>query len=234
MSVDRRAAPHAHHIRVQRTARFYTLGGSSFSPRHVWFVLHGFGQLAGQFITYFGDLAADDTLVIAPEALNRYYLVGHEHTPARDRPVGATWMTREDRESEIADYVEYLDALYDEMAAAPARAGARVSVIGFSQGAATAARWAAHGRATLARVVLWGGLLPPEMDLTRGQSAIRGARLTLVAGSRDQYVDAAALAAERARLDAAGVQYDVLEFEGGHAINRSVFPRVIGRVLGGD
>ncbi|MGH7616954.1 MAG: alpha/beta hydrolase [Gemmatimonadaceae bacterium] len=228
MDIDRRASPHAHHIRVPRTARFYTLGGGSFTPRDVWFVLHGYGQLAGQFIRYFAGLANDDTLVVAPEAMSRFYLVNPDAKPARERPVGATWMTREDRDSEIADYVEYLDALHDEVASAPVRDGARVNVLGFSQGAATATRWAAHGHADVSRVVLWGGLLPPDTDLSRGQAAVRGARLTLVVGSRDRYIDAAALAAERSRLDAASVSYDVIEFEGGHAINRAVFPRLTG------
>ena len=69
------------------------------APRTVWFVLHGYGQLAGEFIRFFADLATDDSLVVAPEAMNRFYLVNPESAPARDRPVGATWMTREDRES---------------------------------------------------------------------------------------------------------------------------------------
>jgi predicted esterase len=228
VDIDRRAHPHAHHVRVLRTARFYTLGGGSFRPRDVWFVLHGYGQLAGRFIRYFADLADDDTLVVAPEAMNRFYLVNPDKAPAAERPVGATWMTREDRDSEIADYVEYLDALHDDVAEGAIREGARVNVLGFSQGAATATRWVAHGRAALSRLVLWGGLLPPETDLSRGAASLRGAQLSLVVGSRDRYVGAAALAAERARLDAAGVAYEAVEFEGGHAISRTVFPRVFG------
>jgi predicted esterase len=221
-------APHAHHLRVQRTARYYTLGGSSDAPRTIWFVIHGYGQLAGDFVRYFSDLAGDDTLVVAPEAMNRFYLVSPDKTPARDRPVGATWMTREDRASEIADYVEYLDALFDDVAADASRAGARVNVIGFSQGTATATRWVTHGRATLHRLILWGGLIPPETDLTRGPQAFRHSRLTLVVGSRDHYVSDAMLGAEQARLDAAAIPYDVIRFDGGHAINRSVFEQLNG------
>lgn len=226
MTDDSRPAPHAHHLRVQRTARYYTLGGAD-APRTIWFVLHGYGQLAGQFIGYFNDLSSPQSLIVAPEALNRFYQVGIARTPARDRPVGATWMTREDRASEIADYVEYLDALYDDIAAEARAAGARVNVIGFSQGAATATRWTTHGKAVLDRLILWGGLIPPDTDLSRGVSTLRGASLTLVLGARDQYVDAAMLLAERARLDAARVPHDVIEFTGGHAVSRSVFPRLI-------
>jgi predicted esterase len=213
-------------MRVQRTVRYYTLGASNGAPKVIWFVIHGYGQLAGQFIRYFADIAADDVLVVAPEAMNRYYLVTPDKTPARDRPVGATWMTREDRESEIADYVEYLDTLFDEVASEAVKFGARVNVIGFSQGTATASRWATHGRATLHRLILWSGLIPPDTDLTRGHSALRHIALTLVLGTSDHYVDEKMFAAERARLDAARIAHDVVRFEGGHVIDRSVFPRL--------
>lgn len=234
---DQPAAPRvptAHHLRVQRTARYYLLGGrANVVPRAIWFVLHGYGQLAGDFIRYFGDLAADDTLVVAPEAMNRFYLVTADKVPARDRPVGATWMTREDRDSEIADYVELLDALYDDVASESVRAGARVHVVGFSQGAATASRWLTHGRAQVHRLVLWGGLIPPDTDLSHGQRSLRDVPLTIVAGRRDQYVDDLALAAERARLDAAGIRYELIQFDGGHVVSRAVFPQLVGETVSG-
>jgi predicted esterase len=217
--------PHAHHLRVQRTARYYTLGGG-VAPRTVWIALHGYSQLAADFIRYFGDLANDETLVVAPEALNRFYTVSADSAPARERPVGATWMTREDRASEIADYVEYLDTLYDEVAAGPARDGAQVNVVGFSQGTATATRWVTHGKSHLNRLVLWGGLTPPDTDFSRGHASLRNTRVTIVLGTRDQYVNAEMLAAEEARLAAAHVPYDVIRFEGGHVVSRSVFERL--------
>lgn len=191
--------------------------------------MHGYSQLAADFIGYFGDLADDETLIVAPEALNRYYAVPSDSAPASERPVGATWMTREDRDSEISDYVGYLDALYDDVAAPRAANGASVGVIGFSQGCATATRWITQGRARVSRVVLWGGLLPPETDLSRGRDTFRGAELTLVIGNRDRYVNAEMFAAEEARLAAAGIPFETLRFEGGHAIKRSVFPRLSAR-----
>jgi predicted esterase len=220
-------APHTHHLRVQRTARYYTLGGESPQRRTIWFVLHGYGQLAGEFVRYFGDIATSDTLVVAPEALNRFYTVSVEKIPARDRPVGATWMTREDRASDIADYVEYLDTLYDDVVGAGSNSTTAINVIGFSQGAATATRWVTHTNRRLDRLILWGGLLPPETEVSPGRS-LRRSRLTIVVGSRDQYVTEAALAGERARLDTAGVPYDVIQFDGGHVVNRGVFPQMLG------
>jgi len=186
-----------------------------------WFVLHGYGQLAAEFIRFFADLTADDAVVVAPEALNRFYVVNPDVAPARDRPVGATWMTREDRESEVADYVEYLDAVFDAVTGGVPIEGAHVNVIGFSQGAATAARWVAHGRVPATRLILWGGLVPPDADLTRGPNALRGVSLTYVLGSRDHYLSDAALDEDVARLARAGIQSSVVRFDGGHVVSRA-------------
>jgi len=219
--------PHSHHLRVQRTARYFTLGGESGAPKAIWFVLHGYGQLAGEFVRYFADLADADTLIVAPEAMNRFYLVSVDKAPARDRPVGATWMTREDRDSEIGDYVEYFEALHDEIAGKNgSEAPANINVVGFSQGAATATRWVTHGKARIDQLILWGGLLPPDTDLRRG-AAPRNVPLTLVVGSRDHYVTDDMVAGEKARLDGLGVPHRLVRFDGGHVISRSAFAELL-------
>jgi predicted esterase len=208
-----------HAIEVPRTARYYSIGDETGAVEELWFVLHGFGQLAGEFVRYFGDLADGRRMVIAPEALNRYYSASTS-VPASERPVGATWMTREDRQNEIRDYVRYLDLLHDEVA--KKHPNARTIVVGFSQGGATAARWAQLGRSNIARLIMWGATVPPDADLEAGPAAFRGARLTIVIGRKDQYISAASLNAERARLTAAGVGFDVVEYDGGHSIKRAV------------
>src|SRR3954468_23277358 len=100
-----------HTIEVLRTARYYVIGNEHGSIEELWIVLHGFGQLAGDFVEYFAGLNESRRLVVAPEALNRYYTVAAD-VPASERPVGATWMTREDRDNEMRDYVRYLDRLH--------------------------------------------------------------------------------------------------------------------------
>jgi predicted esterase len=206
-------------IEVPRTARYYTIGDERGTVHELWFALHGFGQLAGEFAQYFADLADGQRLVIAPEALNRYYAASAS-VPASERPVGATWMTREDRENEIRDYVRYLDLLHDEVSKRHPRA--HTVVVGFSQGGATAARWAQLGRSHIARLILWGATVPPDADLSAGPAAFCGARLTFVIGRRDHYIPAPSLDAEQARLTAAGVPFEVVQYEGGHSIKRSV------------
>jgi predicted esterase len=64
--------------------------------------------------------------------------------------------------------------------------------------------------------------MPPETDLSRGRAALRDARVTLVIGDRDQYVNESMVSAEEARLQGAGIAFDTIWFEGGHAIKRVV------------
>jgi predicted esterase len=71
-------------------------------------------------------------------------------------------------------------------------------------------------------------LIPPDTDLARGPSALRGVPLTLVLGNRDHYVSEAMLAAEQARLDAAAIPHDVIRFDGGHVITRAAFGQLSG------
>src|SRR5689334_8649251 len=93
-----------HTIVVPRTARYSTLGPMHGFPRELWFVCHGFGQLAGRFIRNFAPIDDGTRLIVAPEAHNRYYLDSIQERRSQQSPrVGATWMTREFRDAEIAD-----------------------------------------------------------------------------------------------------------------------------------
>jgi len=217
---------HEHHIPVTRTARYAMLGTPSEHTTEVWFALHGYGQLAAEFIVPFGALDDGTRVIVAPEALNRFYLVTPKDTRAADRPVGATWMTREDRQSDIADYVGYLDRLYATIFTQLRRERVVVRALGFSQGVATVVRWLTLGRAQIDQLILWGGLLPPDLELKHGVSALRGVPLRLVAGSRDEFVGGAVLERELARLTELGVSHQHLAFEGGHALSRTMLRRL--------
>jgi predicted esterase len=141
-------------------------------------------------------------------------------TPAAERPVGATWMTREDRLNEIDDYVAYLDAVAMEVVARlrGGRWPSRVVVLGFSQGTATAVRWVGRGTTRPTHLVLWGGFPPPEM-LSREQSdGLHGVSLRVVVGSRDPFVSTDRLAEEERRLREAGLPYELIRYDGGHGI----------------
>jgi predicted esterase len=209
-----------HHLPVGRTARFYTLGDPQRAPAEVWFVLHGYGQLASRFLRHFEVLNDGRRLIVAPEALSRFYLdtVTGSHTHS---PVGASWMTREDRLSEIDDYIEYLDALADQIRRDIGGKLPRVVTLGFSQGVATACRWVTQGQIVTDRLIMWGGLIPHDLDLTTlaAPASERAADIVIVVGTDDGLVTSAAVAEQAERLARDSVVARTITFAGGHRLD---------------
>ncbi|MFP5354756.1 MAG: alpha/beta hydrolase [Gemmatimonadota bacterium] len=213
---------HEHRLTVSRSARVQVLGDLD-GAREVWIVVHGFGQLAADFIAPFKPIAGADRAIVAPEALNRFYKEREGATRSAERPVGATWMTREDREAEIADYVAYLDAVADRFAR-----GRALTVLGFSQGVATLMRWVTLGSTRAARVIAWGGEIPADVDLTAHRGRFAASGLDVVMGSVDEYHSWIDLDGMKRRLETASIPYRVHIFEGGHRLDRAMLRSLAG------
>jgi predicted esterase len=208
------------HITVPRSARYALLGSLDADLSEVWIVCHGHGQLAARFLTRFLPLERDDRLIVAPEALSRYYLTAPTsgaHSPGS--AVGATWMTSEDREAEIEDYVTYLDCLYEHIFARVSRSSVRLWILGFSQGVATVTRWITRSKINADRVVLWSGSLPPELKKVDATALTAGAPLTVVSGRRDEYATPERVIAQRDMLTGLGLTFEMVSFDGGHEID---------------
>jgi predicted esterase len=192
--------------------------GDPEKARTMWIVLHGHGQLARFFLNKFEGIAKD-ALIVAPEGLSRFYL-DDQH-----QRVGATWMTREDREHEIKDHVDYLDGLVQALQAG--RNDRPVHVLGFSQGVATASRWSLLGRTRIAQLVLWAGSLPPEPTAEQLRERWQHLRIDLVLGTKDPFAGEDAMQAGSDRLIAAKLGHRVHRFEGGHVLE----PVLLGRLM---
>jgi predicted esterase len=206
-----------HRLEVPRTARFHLRAGDAGPPREVWFVLHGYGQLAGAFLQGLDALARPTRLLVAPEALSRYYLKRGTGT------VGASWMTREERADEIRDTVRYLDLLWEHVRATHALAPTvALAAFGFSQGGAAAARWAVLGRSTVARAVSFACPLPADLDLDAHAARVRALRWSFALGDGDASIDREAFAAGRVRLRAAGAESELRTFAGGHELDPAI------------
>jgi len=215
----------AHHLNVARTARYYTLGDAGAHVSEVWMVCHGYGQLAQPFLASFDRVASPTRLIVAPEGLSRFYV--DRPVPPNDQPprVGAAWMTREDRDYEIADQVAYLDALHD-LVRPTGLAPVRLRVLGFSQGVATAARWLALGRARADELILWAGTFPPDIELAGFARRLGAASVVLVAGSRDELTSWTAADSQLQRFTDAGVSARLVSFEGGHRLDDATLERL--------
>ncbi|GAB3825155.1 alpha/beta hydrolase [Hymenobacter jeollabukensis] len=212
---------HEHRLQVPRTARYYQLGELA-TARQLFVVCHGYGQLAAYFIRHF-RLAVDTvpgTVVVAPEGLSRFYLQGNSGR------VGATWMTSEDRLTEIEDFSAYLDTLLQQLLAA-APADVAVTVLGFSQGATTVSRWLLRSGFTPAHLVLWAGTFPADVDPTAATALLtRVPRLTVVCGDSDSYLPEERVNEQLALLRGLGAQPDMIWFEGNHEMKPPILRRL--------
>jgi predicted esterase len=211
------------HIKVTRTARIQLLGRTGPNVREVWFACHGYGQLAADFAKSLSVLESPNRLVVVPEGLSRFYTDPLDRKAA-DRRVGATWMTREDREAEIADYIAYLDAVNATIMAELPASGVHVHALGFSQGVATVMRWVMLGSSRVDALTLWAGTLAEEIGPETVRARLKGVRVTLVIGERDPM--ATAVTATEERLQAAGIPYEVLRFPGGHRLDDATLRRL--------
>lgn len=117
-------------------------------PDHLIVGFHGYGQLAEAHLAQLERLPGVWSLA-AVQALHPFYSKG-------GTVIGANWMTSLDRELAIADNVAYVRRVIAELP--PART---LVFLGFSQGAAMAARAAAEIPAT--GLILLGGDIPPDV-----------------------------------------------------------------------
>ena len=207
----------SHTFTTSKTARYFTLGPDIQSAKGVLIALHGYGQLPEFFLRKFSAVAEAGWAVIAPEGLHRFYLEG-----AHGR-VGASWMTKEDRESDIADYVAYLDQLMTELQPHHSHP----VLLGFSQGVATASRWAALGQTSFARLILWAGVFPPDYPWETGWERLNGLPIDIALGTEDPFFGSELMNNTATILQGKSIDHRTHSFEGGHAIK----PQLLFRLL---
>ncbi|WP_420575350.1 alpha/beta hydrolase [Ekhidna sp.] len=142
------------HIKFSTKASYYTLNELTDKTERIWLVFHGYGQLAEYFIKKFEGLDPEKNFIIAPQGLSKYYLDGVYGR------VGASWMTKEDRLTEIENQYVYIDAVLEQFDLS----GKELVYFGFSQGTATMGRYAAYAKNPFSKMIIWAGTFPPDTD----------------------------------------------------------------------
>lgn len=216
--------PKEHFIKVERTARYYTLGNEANKTKELWIVLHGYGNLAGQVVEWFEPVAGD-AFVVAPEALSRFYTRGGG-SPHSIEPVGATWMTREDRLNDIADNTAYLDRLYSNVAKERPE---RLVVLGFSQGCPAVMRWVAGGSIKPDHVLIWTGDVPRDLHFDAYKA--KEASTWLVYSKNDPILPQAMSEESEMLLRTHAILFETIRFDGGHEVQAETLLEVRKRLL---
>lgn len=211
-------------LQISRSAQYCESKEQNLAAPEILFVLHGYGHLAEFFIQKFKDQDLKKFRIVAPEALSRFYTNG-----ATGR-VGASWMTKQNRHQEISDYCKYLENLL-EIILKSHKATANVSVLGFSQGAATAARFVASSQFKINNLILWSGMLAQDLsdhDIIK----ISQSRLFSVYGvqDKDPYINQLAIDAQKLTFAARNLKVEEFQFDGGHELPPEIIRNILDKL----
>ena len=199
---------------TKRSLRYYTLAKEEPIER-ILFVLHGYGQLATYFIKKFEGHSLKNTLIVAPEGMHRFYLNG---TSGR---VGASWMTKEWREQDILENSQTLNGFAS--AIIHQYPTAKITVLGFSQGGATAARWISDQQIPCEHFISWGSVFPPDISAEVLQQL--SMKRTFVVGNEDPFFPETI--AKEVIQQHQNLGFECVTFEGKHDISLQTLEAVL-------
>jgi predicted esterase len=209
-----------HQIDISINARYYALGEMSDQIEQLWIVCHGQGHLAQYFINKFNCLDNGKNLIIAPEGLSRYYLNGHSGR------VGATWMTKENRLVDIENYLSFLEKVINHVKS-KLNQKVKVTLLGFSQGAATVSRFATQSSNHFDRLILWSGIFPPDLPPLEGTERLKGKEIFWVYGNQDPYLTDALYQEQEEIAKQLNTSIQSVIFDGKHEMNDEVLIRFL-------
>ncbi len=196
-------------IQINKTAKYVTHGDPK-TAKTILFVLHGYGQLADFFIRKFTMLDESEYFVVAPEGLHRFYLKG-----ASGR-VGASWMTKEERQIDIDDYINYLDVVWDGISS---KYNFENKILfGFSQGGATASRWHNSGSFNADKFLLWAAVFPKDMMLEFSNMFLKSDNY-FVLGNEDEYLSIEQGQFNTRQMNDLNLNFEFVKFLGKHNID---------------
>lgn len=196
-----------HKIEIKRTAHYYVQEPIE-EVSSVLFVIHGYAQLAEEFLLGFEQLKNSSVLVIAPEAISKFY--------NKERRAVTSWMTAHERLDEIHDHVRYLNELYTVVN--ERYPDLPFSVLGFSQGVSTMFRWLKQTTFDIKSVFACSGTIPPELN-HEDVLHLKETEVYYYFGDRDRL-----LSPENARkqiefLEKLGIKVTSKEYNGRHEIS---------------
>jgi predicted esterase len=195
-------------ISVQKTARYFLSSGNK-APKTLMFVLHGYGMPAYHFLEEFKELSSENILIVSPEGLSRFYTKGFYGN------IGASWMTSDDRENEINDYINYLDEVYDEVLNTLETKPEKIVFLGFSQGGATVTRWAVKGKSEADILIIHSSDIPKDIDFnTLKEKSVR-IKIHYMYGEEDKSVRKENFESSVNLLKEKNINFTIHTFKGG-------------------
>ncbi len=211
-------------MQISHTVYYSVQVPEQMGPHPLLIALHGFGQVARQFIQVFEPLAKKGILVAAPQGAHQFY------THLKKGQVGFSWLTRYERDQSVVDFVGYIEQFYKILKERFEVDSQRVFMLGFSQGVSMAYRTWAHSSLPVRGVIACGGDLPP--DIVEQLDSLPPIQILLVHGRQDEEVSPEKAKEAREHLMAHGLEPEFFDFEGGHVVSSRALPKLEGMILG--
>ncbi len=206
------------YLPIEKQARIYLSQKPHQNIKKCWICFHGYGMLGQYFLPKLESLFHEDTLVIVPEALSRFYL-----DPQYEK-VGASWMTKDDRLLDIQEQQIYINKVYKELVK-PLKNLEELNVLGFSQGVSTAWRWIQQQKIPVHHLVVWAGSIPMEP-----LQSFYVENLWLVYAQDDPYAQWVNPQTIKDWLNKQSIDYELILFQGGHTIPKEVLEELVNKM----
>lgn len=209
-------------LRFEYESNYFLSQEPTYQEDEIWLVVHGYGQLAEFFLRKFNSFFSQHRLFIAPEGTNYNYLEGFQGR------VGANWMTKHERETAIENNHRLLGHLIDSILEKYVEKP-KIKVLGFSQGAATATRWASQWGGKIDTFVLWAGGFALDSNIEAANEAFADTDLILVLGEQDELITPESIQKQEELISGLGKPVQRISFEGGHELETRVLDKIINR-----
>tara|TARA_B100000809_G_scaffold265991_1_gene326707 strand:- start:2166 stop:2819 length:654 start_codon:yes stop_codon:yes gene_type:complete len=209
-----------HNISFEFSSSYITYNKLTDKTENIWIVFHGYGQLSKYFIRRFDVLEGDKNYIIAPQGLSKFYV------DEDFKNVGASWLTKEDKESDLLNQQKYLIKLMDELKSKINFSKIKINLFGFSQGVSAFTRLLINYNMKIDNIIIWAGWVPDEF-FNINKNVLKDTNLFFVVGNKDKYYNNPIIKGYIEKFKKTlNKEIDYFVFDGGHIVDRKVLKKI--------
>ena len=134
-------------------------------------------------------------------------------------------MTRHEREIAIENNYRFLDRLMEGILSQYKEIPV-IHILGFSQGAATATRWASRWSGRVTSLILWAGGFAQDLVLEEVKDVFSETKLIMVLGEKDQLITPESIINQEELIAAFGKTFQKINFSGGHEVDAVILKKI--------